>query len=43
MAGNGMGYGSTQSTAFYTILSYKTDIERNNALKQLLQWLNEKN
>ena len=40
MAGNGMGYGSTQSTAFYTTLSYKTDTERNNALKQLLQWLN---
>lgn len=43
MTGNGMGYGSTQSTAFYTTLSYKTDTERNNALKQLLQWLNEKN
>ena len=43
MSGNGMGYGSTQSTAFYTTLSYKTDTERNNALKQLLQWLNEKN
>lgn len=43
MTGNGMGYGATQSTSFYTTLSYKTDTERNNALKQLLQWLNEKN
>ena len=42
MTGNGMGYGTTQSNAFYSTLSYKTDTERNNALKQLLQWLNER-
>ena len=42
MTGNSMGNGTTQANAFYTTLSYKTDTERNNALRHLLQWLNEK-